>query len=80
MLTNQVLNSAPASPESVNHSLTLYPAGSAKLHRDPVVLIHGWGSNSEIWQTLPDKLSDYIDVYTLDLPGFGNSQLIDDYS
>lgn len=80
MLTNQVLNSAPASPESVNHSLTLYPAGSAKLHRDPVVLIHGWGSNSEIWQTLPEKLSDYIDVYTLDLPGFSNSQPIDDYS
>ena len=80
MLTNQVLNSAPASSESVNHSLKIYPTGSAKLHREPVVLIHGWGNNSEIWQTLPQKLSNYIDVYTLDLPGFGNSQPIDDYS
>lgn len=80
MLTNQALNSVSVSPELVNHSLTLYSSDEAKLHSEAVVLIHGWGCNSEIWQTLPEKLSAYIDVYTLDLPGFGNSISIDHYT
>ena len=80
MLINPVTNLAPECPESVNHSLTLYPAGRSKLHSEPVVLVHGWGCNSEIWQTLPEKLSDSMDVYTLDLPGFGHNNVIDNYT
>ena len=80
MLNIHGLNSDLSRSQSVNHSLTLYPARGKKLHNEPVVLIHGWGSNSEIWQTLPEKLSEHIDVYTLDLPGFGQCPAIADYS
>jgi pimeloyl-[acyl-carrier protein] methyl ester esterase len=41
----------------------------------PLVLIHGWGLNSAVWQPLIDNLSDeFIDTFaiiTLDLPGYG---------
>ena len=50
-----------------------------KLHRAPLVLIHGWGANSQIWQSLPRALGKYYDVYTLDLPGFG-SAVLEEYS
>ena len=37
----------------------------------PLVLIHGWGFNSGIWQPLVSKLADFFQVITVDLPGFG---------
>jgi len=41
----------------------------------PLVLIHGWGLNSAVWQPFIDNLSDeFTDIFyiiTVDLPGFG---------
>lgn len=41
----------------------------------PLVLIHGWGLNSAVWQPFIENLSDeFTDVFyiiTLDLPGYG---------
>jgi len=37
----------------------------------PLVLIHGWGLNSGIWQPLVDLLAIDFQVITVDLPGFG---------
>lgn len=41
----------------------------------PLVLIHGWGLNSAVWQPFIDSLSDQFmarfNIITLDLPGFG---------
>ena len=37
----------------------------------PLVLLHGWGLNSGIWQPLVDKLSPFLEVITVDLPGYG---------
>ncbi len=41
----------------------------------PVVLIHGWGLNSAVWQPLIDNLpptfTEYFHIITIDLPGFG---------
>lgn len=48
----------------------------------PLVLIHGWGLNSGVWQPLAEKLSSFFKVITVDLPGYGlnvNSTL-EDYS
>lgn len=43
----------------------------------PVVLIHGWGLNSAVWQPLIDNLSDEFTntfyIITVDLPGFGEN-------
>lgn len=36
-----------------------------------VILIHGWGLNSLLWQKIIPRLARYRDVYTYDLPGYG---------
>jgi len=60
--------------------LRLFPSRNLKPYRDPLVLVHGWGANSQIWQSLPHVLSEHMDVYTLDLPGFGASPALEAYS
>lgn len=39
----------------------------------PVVLVHGWLSSSAVWDQLAQRLSQRFTVYTLDMPGFGES-------
>lgn len=38
-----------------------------------VLLLHGWGANTQVMQTIADGLSDRLRVCNLDLPGFGES-------
>lgn len=52
----------------------------------PLILLHGWGVDSQIWEpTIPD-LSSSFQVITFDFPGFGQSDLpaqtwsLDDYA
>jgi pimeloyl-ACP methyl ester carboxylesterase len=40
---------------------------------DPVVLIHGVGSQWQVWQPVLEALEHERDVIALDLPGFGES-------
>lgn len=37
----------------------------------PIVLIHGWGLNSGVWQPCAEELKQNFEVITVDLPGFG---------
>jgi pimeloyl-ACP methyl ester carboxylesterase len=46
---------------------------TAKGSGRPVVLIHGFPLNSEVWDDFADRLSLTCRVYTPDLPGFGQS-------
>jgi pimeloyl-[acyl-carrier protein] methyl ester esterase len=43
----------------------------------PIVLLHGWGLNSGVWQpliaNLPTEFIDVFHVITIDLPGFGSN-------
>ena len=48
------------------------PAAGAQ-EREPLVLLHGWGWDSDSWRPLLPALRDMTSVITLDLPGFGNS-------
>jgi pimeloyl-[acyl-carrier protein] methyl ester esterase len=41
----------------------------------PLILLHGWGWNSEIWEPLLPSLSQYFQLVLIDLPGFGQSHL-----
>ncbi len=41
----------------------------------PVVLLHGWGAESGTFQSVFDSLSSSHQVYSLDLPGFGLSEI-----
>lgn len=60
--------------------LHYYPCQSNKRYLQPIVMLHGWGADSQIWQQLPQQLSLLADVITLDLPGCGQSAPIADYS
>lgn len=39
--------------------------------RKSVVLFHGWGFDSRVWEPILPMLAPYVDVYCIDLPGFG---------
>ena len=37
----------------------------------PIVLLHGWGVNSAVWQPMVQHLDKNVEITTIDLPGFG---------
>ncbi len=41
----------------------------------PVVLLHGWGGEANSFRPVFDLLSRFYQVYALDLPGFGLSEI-----
>ena len=47
---------------------------------EPLLMIHGWGVNSEIWTSLVDELKLFVTVYVVDLPGMGVSSSISPYT
>ncbi|STX28926.1 biotin operon repressor and biotin [Legionella beliardensis] len=42
----------------------------------PLVLLHGWGFNQKIWQSLIPLLTNNFTLYLVDLPGFGQSTMM----
>lgn len=42
-------------------------------HGRPLVLLHGWGMNSQVWQPIHAALTQNYRVITVDLPGHGRS-------
>jgi len=54
-------------------------------NEQPLLILHGWGSNKQVMMPLAKQLADIRDCYVLDLPGFGNSSVpydpwdVDDY-
>jgi malonyl-CoA O-methyltransferase len=63
-----------------NLALTHYPCTGVRLYAQPLVLLHGWGMDSQIWAELPEQLRQFADVITLDLPGFAQSPTLEHYS
>ena len=61
--------------ETLNISNFIHLNAINKNSKIPLVLIHGWGLNSAVWQPFIDNLSDdfleKFNVITIDLPGFG---------
>lgn len=47
---------------------------------EALVLLHGWGVNSAVWQPIVEQLSEHFTLYIIDLPGFGNSAPLEEYS
>ena len=52
-----------------------YPCIGQPIQVEPLVLIHGWGCDSGIWQAVIPELTQYLNVIAIDLPGFGQSDL-----
>lgn len=61
--------------ETLNFSTFTEAQSSQTRKKVPLILIHGWGVNSAVWQPfiecLPKRFFDNFDVITIDLPGFG---------
>ena len=55
----------------INESLVLTKIDSYSANASAIVLIHGWGSSSEIWHDCIESLRIHFDIYLLDLPGHG---------
>lgn len=55
---------------SVLHTL---PAFERRGAGEPLVLLHGLGSDHTFWYPVLDRLADVHDVVAVDLPGFGSS-------
>ncbi|MBA2648964.1 MAG: alpha/beta fold hydrolase [Legionella sp.] len=51
--------------------LTKYGQGS------PLVLLHGWGFDSQVWLPLVPTLELHYELILVDLPGFGQSSMMD---
>lgn len=45
-----------------------------------IVLLHGWGIHGGIWQYVIEKLAEEFRVTVIDLPGFGRSKAVSNYS
>lgn len=45
-----------------------------------VVLLHGWAMNSSVWQPVVEVLSQEFCVHAVDLPGHGQSPMLEPYS
>lgn len=45
-----------------------------------LVLIHGWGMNSTVWQPIIKKLSKFYRLHLVDLPGMGLSETMQPYT
>lgn len=39
----------------------------------PIVLLHGWGSSSDTWESISGELNREHDLIYIDLPGFGHN-------
>ncbi len=42
----------------------------------PLIMLHGWGWNSTIWEPLIPQLSEKFQLFLIDLPGFGKSSFL----
>lgn len=73
------MNAAVRSQPLNGVALTHYPCQGEPLCAEPIVLVHGWGTDSQIWGQLPQQLSQWSHIITMDLPGFGGSSTIASY-
>lgn len=59
----------------VNDLLINYYQSTADSHKPVLLFLHGWRSEGAIWQDMASRLSKHYNIYALDLPGFGHSQM-----
>ncbi len=74
------MNSSLLIAQSDGLAVHSYACTSAIPVCDPLVLLHGWGSASNSWQPLLPELQKLADVIALDLPGFGASPALSEFS
>lgn len=74
---NSALNVTPnlnKSDDVANLYFKVISAANTKNKTQPIVFLHGWGSDQRTWQPLVDGLTGERDLILFDLPGFGGSK------
>lgn len=71
--------SQPISSQALYPALASYqyPCVGRAIQPEPLVLLHGWGCHSDIWQAVLPTLIQNFNVMTIDLPGFGQSSFFE---
>ena len=46
----------------------------------PLIFLHGWGSNLHVFDKLVSQINEDYTIYQIDLPGFGESEILDAYT
>lgn len=70
------MNSLQSSPKICERMLAVLKSGNEESAYAPIVCLHGWGSNSRVWQPLIQNLENVFSFVAVDLPGFGESENI----
>lgn len=47
---------------------------------EDIVLLHGWGMPSEVWQPLIEIMEPFYCLHRVDLPGYGGSDTVNPYT
>lgn len=69
-LSRAALHGAAAPRRDAGDCLSLaYRRGNAK--GPALLLLHGWGSNSAVWEDFSRALENTLEIFALDLPGHG---------
>jgi len=63
----------PVNKSSFNVKLHIEKQGQGQ----PFILLHGWGFNYAVWQSIVPELAQQYCVYQVDLPGHGKSEMCD---
>jgi malonyl-CoA O-methyltransferase len=50
------------------------------LKKETIVLLHGWGCDSNSWQPISESLQSLGEVLSIDLPGFGKKDVLNDFA
>ena len=53
----------------LNNKISITRVNPNCTHASALLLIHGWGASSDIWQGCIESLQQEFDIYLLDLPG-----------
>jgi pimeloyl-[acyl-carrier protein] methyl ester esterase len=59
----------------IGNPMHLYIKTQGKSSSQPLILLHGWGFNGEIWNNIGRELAKNYHVHQVDLPGHGRSQM-----
>lgn len=60
--------------------IELYTEQRGNPEKSALVMLHGWGMNSSIWQSVLPALEEHFSITLIDLPGLGQSPALDNFT
>jgi len=60
--------------------IQLYSEQHGNPAKPALVMLHGWGMNSSIWQSVLPALEEHFSITLIDLPGLGQSPALDNFT